>query len=210
MCFVVYRNQRNQRQKRLKNHLRKQKSELKQGCIGVGAGATVGKWSGKIENFMKSGIGFAHLMVGEAEVFAAAVVNAVGDVVNQDGSILAGARNHHTGDWVATNNPLRIIGDAWKQPTMTNTTLAVVATTAQLNKVEANRLAQRAHDGFAHAIHPVHTMHDGDAAFALSTGKVTGIPFDAVANTAVHCVAEAIRNGVRYAASANGFPGLVA
>ena len=184
------------------------KARLAQGCVGAGAGVTVGKWFGKIENFMKSGIGFAHHMVGEAEVFAAAVVNAVGDVVNADGSILAGARNHHTGEWIAADNPLRVVIDRWKQPTMTNTTLVLVATTAQLSKVEANRLAQRAHDGFAQAIQPVHTMHDGDAAFALSTGKVTGVPFDAVANTAVYCVAEAIRNGARHAKSANGLPGL--
>ncbi|NET74200.1 MAG: hypothetical protein F6K62_25710 [Sphaerospermopsis sp. SIO1G2] len=60
----------------------------------------------------------------------------------------------------------------------------------------------------AQAIHPVHTMHDGDAVFALSTGNVEGVPFDAIANTAVHTVTEAIRNGVRTATSANGIPGL--
>ena len=184
------------------------KEELAQGCVGAGAGVTVGKWTSRIEYFMKSGVGFASAMVGDAEVFAAAVVNAVGDVVEADGSVLAGARDHHTKAWQATENRMRVVMGSPKRPNMTNTTLVVVATTAKLTKVEANRLAQRAHDGFAMAIQPVHTMHDGDAAFALSTGDVEGLPFDAVANTAVYTVAEAIRNGVKHAVTTNGLPGL--
>jgi len=181
---------------------------VEQGCVGAGAGATVGKWISRLDSFMKSGIGFASTKVGEAELFAAAVVNAVGDVVNPDGSVLAGARDHQTGEWYATGNKNRINPTPPTRPTMTNTTLVVVATTVKLNKVEANRLAQRAHDGFALSIWPVHTMHDGDCAFALSTGKITGVPFDAIANTAVHLVADAVRNAVRYATTAANLPGL--
>ena len=92
---------------------------------------------------------------------------------------------------------------------MTNTTLVVVWTNAIFTKVEANRLAQRAHDGMAIAIRPVHTTHDGDTAFALATGQVEA-NFDLVANTAVEIVAEAIRNAVRSAHSVGDIPGLAA
>jgi len=50
------------------------------------------------------------------------------------------------------------------------TTLGVVATDAVLSKAQAGKMAQMAHDGFARAINPVHTMTDGDTIFALGTG----------------------------------------
>lgn len=53
-----------------------------------------------------------------------------------------------------------------------NTTIAVVATNATLDAAETSRLATVAHDGFARALNPVHTLLDGDTIFALSTGKI--------------------------------------
>ncbi|MCB0036998.1 MAG: P1 family peptidase [Anaerolineales bacterium] len=179
--------------------------DIAQGNVGAGAGVTVGKWTGP-QSMMKGGFGMASVEADGAAVFAAAVVNAVGDVVNEDGTVLAGAYKQE-GGWKVADDPLRRFPE---RPTanITNTTLVVVATTAALNKVEANRLAQRAHDGFAIAIRPVHTMHDGDTAFALSTGKVTDVPFDVIGNAAVTVVAEAIRNAVRYAQTTKGILGL--
>ena len=187
--------------------------ELAQGCVGVGAGATVGKWNGW-QSMMKSGFGTASMVLPEGTaVFAAAVVNAVGDVVNEDGSVLAGARDlslDAQAKWAVEKNRLRRFPD---QPpaALTNTTLVVVATTAVLNKIETNRLAQRAHDGLSIAVRPAHTMHDGDITFALSTGKAgqePDVPFDVVANTAVELVAQAIRNAVTHAHTTNGVLGL--
>ena len=177
-----------------------------EGCVGAGAGVTVGKWSGFL-NFMKSGFGMASLEVDGVTVFAGAVVNAVGDVVNEDGTVLAGARDHQSGRWMVEQDPLRRFPTA-PPPSLTNTTLVVVATTAKLSKVETNRLAQRAHDGLSISIRPAHTMHDGDTAFALSTGLIEDVPFDAVAAGAVHVVKEAIRRAVTTAETTNGFPGL--
>ncbi|MEM8860934.1 MAG: P1 family peptidase [Chloroflexota bacterium] len=179
--------------------------EIEQGCVGVGAGITVGKWKG-IASMMKSGFGLASIKVGEAEVFAAAAVNAIGDVVNEDGTVLAGARNHATGEWLADQEPIRVFAEF--RPSIENTTLVIIGTTAKLDKAGANRLAQRGHDGMAIAIRPVHTMHDGDTVFALSTGDVTSEPFDSIANGAVYCVTQAIRNAVRFSNTVQGIPGL--
>lgn len=179
-------------------------TEFSQGNVGVGTGVTVGKWGGR-EGFMKGGFGLACTEQEGMVVGAAAVVNAIGDVVNEDGSVLAGARRTG-GGWLVDEKPYRPFA-ARPPAALTNTTLVVVWTNATLTKVEANRLAQRAHDALAIAIRPVHTTHDGDTAFALSTGQVEA-NFDLVANTAVHVTAEAIRNAVRFAHSVGEIPGL--
>jgi L-aminopeptidase/D-esterase-like protein len=159
---------------------------------------------------MKGGFGLAEMQVGNVEVAAAAVVNAVGDVLAADGTVLAGARSPE-GQWLVAQDPYRRFPDlppAGADLAGTNTTLVVLATNAPLNKIGCNRLAQRAHDALGIAIRPAHTTHDGDTVFALATGRVDAAPFDLVANVAVEVVAEAIRNGVRYAKSVGGIPGL--
>lgn len=176
-----------------------------QGNIGAGSGVIVGKWSGPGRG-MKGGFGLAMEKIDDLVVGAAAVVNAIGDVVNEDGTVLAGARDGQ-GGWLADSDPLRRFPEMPPSELSTNTTLVVVFTNAKLTKVEANRLAQRAHDGLAIAVRPVHTTHDGDTTYALSTGKLKA-NFDLLANTAVLVVAEAIRNGVRYASSVGSLPGL--
>lgn len=180
---------------------------IAQGNVGAGAGVTVGKWAG-FATMMKGGFGLAQQRVGELVVCAAAVVNSVGDVMNDDGTVLAGAR-HAVGMWLADEDPLRRFPPRPVANLGTNTTLVVIATNARLDVIEANRLAQRGHDGLAMAILPVHTSHDGDTVFALATGQLAGeVGFDLVANMAVPVVAEAIRNGVRQAATLAGVPGL--
>ena len=58
-------------------------------------------------------------------------------------------------------------------PTPLNTTIGIVATSADLTKPECHRMAAIAHDGLARAIRPVHSMFDGDTIFCLSTGGHT-------------------------------------
>jgi len=187
-------------------------SPVREGNVGAGAGVTIGKWGG-VEGMMKGGFGTAALSIelqdggaARLQVAAAAVTNCVGDVLNADGSVLAGARSPR-GGWRVEQDPLRRFPDRPPAALGTNTTLMVIATNARLTKVQANRLAQRAHDGLAVAVRPAHTTHDGDTAFALASGSVEA-PFDLVANAAAEMVAEAIRNSVRAAASVAGVPGL--
>ena len=180
-------------------------ANVPQGNVGAGAGVTVGKWGG-FQTIMKGGFGLHSVEVDGVVVGAGTVVNAIGDVVNPDGTVLAGARKAN-GRWLVETNPYRQFPSLPQTPVGTNTTLVVLFTNAKLSKIEAHRLAQRAHDGFAIAIRPVHTTHDGDTAYALATGQVDA-SFDLVANVAVEVVAEAIRNGVRHAQSVSLLPGL--
>src|SRR2546428_9379973 len=64
------------------------------GRVGAGTGATVGKWAGR-EYRSPGGLGLAVVEVNGVSTAALAVVNALGDVVAEDGSVLAGttARN---------------------------------------------------------------------------------------------------------------------
>jgi L-aminopeptidase/D-esterase-like protein len=180
-------------------------SDPAQGNIGVGIGATVGKWGG-FTTMMKGGFGLAKARADELIVFAAAVTNCIGDVIHEDGSVLAGARSED-GQWLADQDPYRRFPVDPSVSRGENTTLVVVGTNAKLNKVETNRLAQRAHDGMAIAVRPTHTSFDGDSAYALATCTVDA-HFDLVANIAVEVVAGAIRNSVRYARSLDDIRGL--
>lgn len=175
-----------------------------QGNVGAGTGATVGKWSGA-EYRMKGGLGISRLERGEVVVGCVAVVNAVGDVVDRDGKILAGARTP-TGEFLARSDILRTLAHG-KVSLNSNTTLICLATNAALTKVHVNRLAQRAHDGMARAIIPAHTSYDGDLVFALASGNVDA-NFDLIAEMGAEATAQAIRSAVKHATSAGGVPGL--
>ena len=175
-----------------------------QGNAGAGTGATVGKWAGRA-SMMKGGVGYAERDAAGTLVAALAVVNAVGDVLGDDGRVLAGARDED--GWLADRTPERWLPQSAQFPVAgTNTTLVAVLTAA-MSKPEAGRLAQRAHDGIARAVLPAHTTYDGDTAYALACGRRTA-PFDLVAALAVECVSAAIRNAVRNAAPIAGIMGV--
>ena len=141
-----------------------------EGNVGAGAGATVGKLFG-IHRAMRGGIGSASVTVGGITMGALVAVNAIGDVIDPaTGKTIAGARTPDGTHLLGTMRAL-LRGElpVLLQPGLA-TTLGVVATDAVLTKVQANKLAQMAHDGLARSINPVHTMSDGDTVFALATG----------------------------------------
>ncbi|HEU0222326.1 MAG TPA: P1 family peptidase [Paracoccaceae bacterium] len=91
-----------------------------------------------------------------------------------------------------------------------NTTIALVATDAPLGREDARRLAIMAQDGIALAIHPAHTPFDGDAVFALATGRAAGpvTPEDlyVLGAMASICLARAIARGIFEAETVVGIP----
>jgi L-aminopeptidase/D-esterase-like protein len=141
-----------------------------EGNVGAGAGASVGKLFG-IARAMKGGLGTAAIAVNGTTVGALVAVNAIGDVIDPaTGSVVAGAR---TPDGSALLGTMRALLQGHVPAPLaigSATTIAVVATDAVLDKAEATKVAQMAHDGLARSINPVHTMTDGDVVFALATG----------------------------------------
>jgi L-aminopeptidase/D-esterase-like protein len=146
-----------------------------EGRIGAGSGATVGKIAGR-ERSMPGGFGAWSAAFGEYRVGALVVVNALGDVVDAEGRIVAGARGED-GGFLDAFALLRTGGvspgemgvKAGAPEPGTNTTLALVATDAPLGKVDLGRVARMAANAVTRRISPVHTPFDGDVVFAVST-----------------------------------------
>ena len=88
-----------------------------------------------------------------------------------------------------------------------NTTIGVVATNARLTRVQATKVAQMAHDGYARALSVAHTMSDGDTIFALATGMLDGdTNVSRVGALAAEVMANAIVRAAREATGIPGFP----
>ena len=176
-----------------------------EGNIGAGTGATVGKMLG-MKGAMKSGIGtFTVTLNSGVMVSAMAAVNAVGDVIDPaTAKIIAGARGAN-GEFA--NGAQLMKNGSGQGLVRQNTTLVVVATNAQLTKVDANRLAHVAQIGMARTINPVNTTSDGDVIIALSVGTEKA-RIDSLGVAASEAVAESILRAVRSAATIGGVPGL--
>jgi L-aminopeptidase/D-esterase-like protein len=177
-------------------------ADFAQGSVGAGTGATVGKVLG-LDGAMKGGVGSASVALeGGLVVGALAAVNAFGDVREpRTGRVLAGPRleDGTLGDTVELL-PEAVARMGWGE----NTTLGIVATNAALEKRDANKVAQMAHDGLARTIEPVHTTVDGDVVFAASAGEVEAAT-DVVGAWGARVMQEAIVRAVR---TAEGVPGI--
>jgi len=182
------------------------------GCVGAGTGASAGG--------IKGGIGTASVVLASGMTIAALVaVNPLGSVVNpQTGEL-----------WekeLELNNEFSGQGQRCvKLPPMPevvpkgNTTIAAVATDAVLNKHEAQKIAQMAHDGMGRVIRPIHTLFDGDTVFCLATGKrelpatkgvfagQNAVALNNLGHAATDCLARAIIQAV---VSAESLAGMVA
>ena len=82
-----------------------------------------------------------------------------------------------------------------------HTTIAIVATDADIPRIDLKRIAIMAADGFARALRPVHTPFDGDVVFALATGKKKLADpgpraIMRLGSIAADCLARAIARGV--------------
>jgi len=178
-----------------------------EGSVGAGAGATVGKLTG-LDRAMKGGIGSAAVTLPDGlRVAALAAVNALGDVVDPaSGAVVAGARADD-GSLRDVRKLLRSGAPLQRPRVAENTTLAVVATNAQLTKAEANRVALMADAGIARAVTPAHTTADGDTVFALATGRWRGrADLNEIGALAADVLAEAIVRAVKQATVVAGIP----
>lgn len=175
---------------------------VEQGAYGAGTGATVGKLvPGSTPS--AGGVGTASITLAcGVTVGAIAAVNACGDIYDpHTGKLLACG---HLADGTPIPSENLLFGAApapellkFPKPGQ-NTTIAVVATDAVLDKAQANRLATCAHDGLARCIRPVHTQMDGDTIFALATGRVDAeVNFVQLCAAAAEATARAVYNAVQ-------------
>lgn len=180
------------------------------GAVGAGLGAMAGN--------LKGGLGSASIMLeGEIAIGALVAVNPVGSVYYPDGKSFyawpweinnefGGVRPGESGDSAAPfPDHSRLSGN---MPGNSNTTLAIIATSADLTRDEAKRVAMMAQDGIARAIRPAHTIFDGDIVFAAASAKTAlsasteaqrHLQVAAIGASAADCLARAIARGVYHA-----------
>jgi L-aminopeptidase/D-esterase-like protein len=170
-----------------------------EGSVGAGTGATVGKALGP-----RAAMGSWAASGGDIVVGALVVLNAVGNILDGSGAILAGARGAD-GTFV---DALTHFGRGGAPFGARNTTLAVVATNATLDRTGLESLAHAAGDALARRIVPYGTLFDGDVVFAVSTAAVVpATPLQAEALAAL-AVPMAVERGVRLARGVRDIPGL--
>jgi L-aminopeptidase/D-esterase-like protein len=184
-------------------------SEFSLGNAGAGYGAIAGAYKG--------GIGSASAVIGdEVTVGAIVAVNSAGSPLIPGTDVFwafALEQNSEFGgkrlgpSFTGADLDLPSDGKGRLHPAA-NTTIAVIATDADVTAIELKRMAIMAVDGFARALRPTHTPVDGDTVFALTTGqkRVAGDRPREVArlgSVAADCVARSIARGV-YAAETLG------
>jgi L-aminopeptidase/D-esterase-like protein len=124
------------------------------GRVGAGTGATAGKYLGS--GLYPGGLGSAYISRHGVSVGAVAVVNPIGDVLDESGQVIAGPG---TGPGAVAFTPGEV----------ESTTLVAVVMQHMISKPEAKRLADAAQTALARVIRPSHTAWDGDSAFVLSS-----------------------------------------
>jgi len=180
------------------------------GAVGAGRGAMAG--------LVKGGLGSASIDLGGGLIVGALVAaNPVGSVYLPDGETFWAWPFEIDGEFggkvptgpVSATEPLpddSKLAAAGRLRAGANTTLAVVAVSADLTTAEAKRVAMMAHDGMGRAVRPAHTAFDGDVVFALASGatplgagQARSVEVSRLGSAAADCLARAIARAVHAA-----------
>lgn len=180
-----------------------EKNRERNGNVGAGMGATVGKLYG-MERCMKAGLGCFAMEAGALQVGAIVAVNAIGDVYDVDSRHQLAGLLDQTGKIMLDSEMEMIKGIIETHQAVTNTTIAAIITNARLDKAQMNKVAAMASNGIARTIRPVNTSMDGDTVYALTTGKVQASE-DAVGTLASYVLAKAIVKAVKETDSLYGY-----
>ena len=184
--------------------LNAEKGNYKDGNVGAGTGATVGKLHGA-DDCMKSGIGSYAVQIGELKVGAIVAVNALGDIYDwKSGKKVAGLLAKDKKTLLNTEDEFYKSYNVVENKFVENTTIGVIITNAKFNKTQLCKIASMTQNGYARSIRPVHTTADGDSIYAMSVGEVLADQ-DMVGTLSAQVMSEAILRAVMSAESAYGF-----
>ncbi|MGC9324504.1 MAG: P1 family peptidase [Desulfomonilia bacterium] len=176
---------------------------VSQGCIGAGTGATSGKLRGVVWA-TKAGLG-SSLVMGSGGIMMGALVvaNPFGDVLDEYGRIIAGARDE---DGFLNMNEAILGGEVRERfGAPSNTTLCILVTDVYLDKIMAMQVARMAGQGLSKHIAPFNTPFDGDMVFCFSIGeKQANLLHTGV--VAARAARDALLNAVRHAHGMGGIP----
>jgi L-aminopeptidase/D-esterase-like protein len=147
------------------------------GTRGAGRSATAGKLFAYEEGEL-AGQGGAFRAAGGTRVAVFTVVNAIGAIVDREGTVVLGHYDRDTGlrRGLVPTVEARLAEERPIRPPPGNTTLTVVVTDLQLDARQLRTLGRQVHASMARAIQPFHALEDGDVLFAVSTGAVESNP----------------------------------
>ncbi len=171
------------------------------GSVGAGTGGTLASHKG--------GLGSASMVLPSGHTVGALVaVNALGDASPDGKHFWAGPWEVGTefgGKGLLQSAPSDLPNTKLSSH---NTTIAIVATDADLSQAQCTRMATAAHDGMARALVPSHTPMDGDLIFGVSTNAkpLSNDIADTLwlGHAAATCLARAIARGVWHATPKEG------
>lgn len=185
---------------------------VEQGCVGAGTGARAGG--------LKGAVGSASAVLDDGTTVAALVaLNSSGAPYDERTGELLAARHGLGEEFAHLRAPRAEELEAARaraaaaydgQPVRPGmaTVIGVIATDATLTKAQCQKVSGLGHDGLARALHPVHTLLDGDTLFTLATGErpAPELPdLHALLVAAGDCVTRAVGHAVLAAESvANG------
>lgn len=181
---------------------------------------TAGAGTGALTAMLKGGLGSASLVLPDGTTVGALVAaNPMGSVTTPGDRHFWAAPFEIDGEYGGlgpdTNGGLGRQLESRKVKAMrsrteerANTTIAIVATDADLSKAQCQRMAIAAHDGIARATVPAHSPGDGDLVFSLSTGdRQMNAPerdLTLIGHAAAVCLSRAIARAVYLARPAAG------
>ena len=179
---------------------------------------SVGAGTGALTAMLKGGLGSASLVLDSGITVGALVAaNPMGSVTTPGERHFWAAPYEIDGEYGAVGpDPASGLGRDLNSRKMqdlldhagANTTIAIVATDAQLTKAECQRMAIAAHDGIARATVSAHSPGDGDLVFAVSTGEIPPAQAERgltqICHAAALCLSRAIARGVYHATPAPG------
>jgi 6-aminohexanoate-oligomer endohydrolase len=143
------------------------------GQRGAGRSATVGK-TFEYEEGEPGGQGGAYRRIADVRVGVFTVLNAVGAIVDRDGTVVRGHLDRATGlrRGLVAGVEERLAAGAPVRPLSSSTTLTVVVTNLRLDQRSLRSLGRQVHASMARAIHPLHALVDGDVLFAVTTNEL--------------------------------------
>ncbi len=142
------------------------------GNIGAGTGASVGKLLG-MKQATKTGLGIAAVQLGELQIAAVVVLNALGDVFDPStGQKIAGLLDGERKNFLDMEQIFMQMMTTPKDLFTANTTIGAIITNAKFDKAKLNKIASMTRNAYARCINPVGTLADGDSIYACSVGEI--------------------------------------
>lgn len=155
------------------------------GRHGAGTNVWVGGGKGRgVGQPEQAGQGGAFTQYGPVKLAVFTVINALGAVLNRQGEVVCGNLDPESGartnylDGLAGN--LAELEEENQPEPRANTTLTLVITNLSMSRHQLRQTARQIHSSLARAIHPFHTIYDGDVLYMASTMEVEEARLDSV------------------------------